>query len=287
MKLYNKEHTPLILIMLLCSLLIIASNYIFIKKVTVDIGKQMTQNEYDKIWWKDNYNIMKELQKEEVLNYIDKLKKESPDLIYKMRQNAIIKENSDKKILSWEAVNELKNNTYIKSNSGAKVSIIEFSDMECPFCIEYHNSKTINNVLEKYKETNYIYKNFPLPIHKNAWSEALAAKCVEKVSDWEKYLEFIDTIFSDTKGWWEWYSLENIKSLLTKLKIDETKFNECYSNKENDSLVKKEFEQWLKLGIKSTPTSIIVNNHTWEYNILSWNIAPEELEGAIENFLNN
>jgi hypothetical protein len=60
---------------------------------------------------------MKELQKEEVLNYIDKLKKESPDLIYKMRQNAIIKENSDKKILSWEAMNELKNNTYIKSNS--------------------------------------------------------------------------------------------------------------------------------------------------------------------------
>jgi len=287
MKLYNKEHTPLILIMLLCALLVISSNYIFIKRVAGDIQKQMIQNEYDKIWWKDNYNIMKELQKEEVLNYIDKLKKESPDLIYKMRQNAIIKENSDKKILSWEAMNEIKNNTYIKSNSGAKVSIIEFSDMECPFCIEYHNSKTINNALEKYKETNYIYKNFPLPTHKNAGAEALAAKCVEKVSDWEKYLEFVDNVFGSGSVWWEWYSLDKLKSLVTKLKVDETKFNECYSNSENNTLVKKEFEQWLKLGINSTPASVIINNHTWEYTVLSWNITQKELESEIESFLNN
>lgn len=286
MKLYNKEHTPLILIMLLCALLVIATNYIFIKRVTVDVQKQMTQNEYDKIWWKDNYIIMKELQKEEVLNYINKLKNESPDLIYKMRQNAIIKENSDKKILSWEAMNELKSNTYIKSNSGAKVSIMEFSDMECPFCIEYHNSKTINNALEKYKETNYIYKNFPLPAHKNAQALSLAAKCIEKVSDWKKYLEFIDSIFTGAFGW-EWFSIDKIKPVIKKLEIDEAIFDKCYSDTENNSLVKKEFEQWLKLGINSTPTSVIVNNHTWEYTILSWNIVPKDLESAIENFLNN
>jgi hypothetical protein len=49
MKLYNKEHTPLILIMLLCALLVISSNYIFIKRVAGDVQKQMIQNEYDKI----------------------------------------------------------------------------------------------------------------------------------------------------------------------------------------------------------------------------------------------
>jgi protein-disulfide isomerase len=110
---------------------------------------------------------------------------------------------------------------------------------------------------------------------------------VEKVSDWEKYLEFVDNVFGSGSVWWEWYSLDKLKSLVTKLKVDETRFNECYNNTENNTLVKKEFEQWLKLGINSTPASVIINNHTWEYTVLSWNITQKELESAVENFLNN
>jgi hypothetical protein len=57
---------------------------------------------------------MKELQKEEILNYINKLKQENPEIIYKMRQNALAKNSEAIRALSWDAVQELKNGAYIK-----------------------------------------------------------------------------------------------------------------------------------------------------------------------------
>lgn len=286
MKIYNNEQFSTILILLLCSVLIVSTNYIFTKQITRDVQKQLTQNEYDNIWWKDNYTILKELQKQEMLTYIDKLKQENPELIYKMRQNALAKESEDRKMLTWEAVKDLKENAYVKWNSGATVTIIEFSDMECPFCIAYHNGNAINRVMEKYKDTNYIFKNFPLPTHKKSWQESLAAKCVEKIGTGEKYGEFVNMIFSGSTVWEGGFNLDTMPSLITTLWVNEADFNTCYKNEENATMIKKEFEQWLKLGINSTPSTVIVNNKTGEYKILTGNIAEKDLEKAVTEFLN-
>ncbi|MFC1797750.1 DsbA family protein [Patescibacteria group bacterium] len=79
------------------------------------------------------------------------------------------------------------------------VSIIEFSDMECPYCITQHKKEINKDLLENHSDkVNYSFKNFPLPAHKNANIEAQAAKCVEKLESGEKYLEYIENIFNTT-----------------------------------------------------------------------------------------
>ena len=289
MKIHNPRSLPKLLILLLCTALIIFTNYTFIKKATLDIKLEMIKKEYINIWWKDNYMILKELQKEEMLNYLNKLKTEQPELIYKLRQRAIINEEENKQILTWEVIKELKESSYIKWNSEALISIIEFSDMECSYCIESHNNGTINKVLEKYeKNINYSFKNIPWPKHPNARKIAKAAKCVEKISSWEKYLEFIDLIFKNMNN--NWYNIEfidsildnnnnlfninNIPNMVNEIWIHTEKFNKCYLSKDNKYLVENEILQWKKLQITYTPSFVIINNLTWEYKILTW-IAEE------------
>ena len=199
MKTYNPKNFPKLLILLLCTALIIFTNYIFIIKATLDIKNELIEREYKNIWWKENYMILKELQKEEMLNYLNRLKSEQPELIYKLRQKAFLGEKEENnQALTWETMKELKESSYIKWNSWAILSIIEFSDMECSYCIDSHNDWVVNKILENNKNNiNYSFKNFPLKKHENGKKQAKAAKCVEKLSSWEKYLEFINNIFSN------------------------------------------------------------------------------------------
>jgi protein-disulfide isomerase len=284
MKINDNKHLPLIIIMILNSILIISVNFIVTRQIVNDVQEKIKQNEYEKIWGKDNYTILKELQKEEALNYVNKLKKEDPALIYKMRQNAIIKESADKKLLNWEWLNELKGNSYMTWSTWSTVSILEFSDMECSFCKDYHNSKTIQWILASGTGVNYEFKNFPLPTHKNSSQESIYAKCVEKLSDWDKYLSFIDMMFSKPITDEKWINEELLSKTIEWLWIDQDKFKECAADPEIGNLVKKEFEQGLNLWIKSTPTSVIIDNDTWEYEMLVWNVTAEELKGIIAKY---
>ncbi|EKE27727.1 MAG: DSBA oxidoreductase [uncultured bacterium (gcode 4)] len=282
----DKSHLPIIVIMLLSSALIITTNYFMTKQIVFDVQQKIIENEYEKIWWKDNYNILKEIQKDEILNYVNKLKQENPELIYKMRQNAEIKESPEKKLLSWEAFKNIKWNAYVQWNSGAAITIMEYSDMECPFCKDFHNNKTLKQFIEKSEDTNYIFKNFPIPTHKYASQMAFYAKCGEKIGGWEKYLESIDKLFlldilSETGS-----ITGKIRENILKAGIDEKQFDECTNDKENEILVKKEFEEWLNLWINSTPTSIIINNMNWEYISLAWVVAEDDIKLAINSLLN-
>lgn len=197
-----------------------------------------------------------------------------------IKQNKI--ENSNNKVIDVNSLNDLKKNASIKWNSWATLSIIEFSDLECPYCIIQHNSWTYNKILENNKDDiNFIFKNFPLPSHKNASKEAEAGKCVEKIAWSDKYFEFVDNIFSTTKWGWEGYNLEELPTLAEKIGLDKNTFNECYLSWTTLKQVEKEFVQARLLWINSAPTTLIINNETWEYKIISWVVDNATLEKSI------
>lgn len=277
----------MISIIFISTISIIYTNYIFSKQTILKINDQIMENEYKKIWWKDNYEILRELQKQEMISYIEKLKQEKPELIEELKQKANQEKlESNYKILAPEFINELKNNTFIKWGTWSLVTIIEFSDLECPYCIDYHKKNISNQILEKYpNKINYIFKNFPLPAHKNAQKESEAALCIKNLSSWTKYLEFINEIFNTTKGWWEWFDLNNLNLTVEKIWINKTDFEKCYNNWTYTKDVEVEFTQWLKLWINSVPSNIIINNKTWEYMLLPEVPEEADFEKVIEEFL--
>lgn len=275
------RNSLLMIIIILCTLTVIWTNYIFSQSIITDINNNLLENEYKKIWGKENYMILQEIQKREIIWYIETIKKEQPELI-----NEILKKDDELrnkyKILNKEIIDDLKKDTFILWSTWALVSIISFSDMECPFCIEQNKKWTIKTAMENnIEKVNYMYKNFPLPTHKNAQIEAEAAKCVEKIAGWEKYLEYIDAIFNVTKWGWEWYKIEDLPKLAAELMVDENQFNICLWEYETKEVVKKEFIQWRMLWIEAIPSNLIINNETWEYVIISEETSLDDIEDII------
>jgi len=275
------RNSMLMIILILCTITIIWTNYLFSKQTVINLNNTLTENEYIKIWWKENYVLLQEIQKREIMTYLNKIRTEQPDLV-----NEILisnKEWENYKILSDIIINDLKKDVYIKGKTDATYSIIDFSDFECTFCIKEHNEQNISKVAEwEDSDINYVFKNFPLPVHKNSQMEAEASKCVEKIAGWEKYIEFVNGIFSKTKWGWEWFSLEDLNNLAKKLEINTDKFNSCLKAWETKEIVAREFEQWAMIWVKSVPSKLIINNKTWRYKLITEAMDASQLDWIIE-----
>lgn len=288
MKTSAKRNSILMLVILLCTITIILTNYIFTKDIINSMNETLIEIEYKKIWWKENYLIMQEIQKREILWYIDIIKKEQPELIKEILNKQSIDNNkTEYKILNENIIKDLKKSTSIVWNSWALISIIEFSDLECPFCIIQHIEWNNTKILEKFENNvNYIFKNFPLPTHKNAKIEAQAVKCIENLEWWDKYHKYIDSIFNNTKWGWEWLKQEKLINLTDDFIINKENFEQCLKNWDTKEQVEKEFKQWIMLWINSVPSTVVINNKTWKYTIISEAIKYEELENIVNNIIN-
>lgn len=89
-------------------------------------------------------------------------------------------------------------NSSVRGKAGAPVTIVEFSDFQCPFCSRAH--PTVKQVLESYGDkVTFVYKHFPLiSIHPRAQKSAEAAECAK---DQGKFWEFHDQLFENQTDW--------------------------------------------------------------------------------------
>jgi protein-disulfide isomerase len=133
----------------------------------------------------------------------------------------------------------------------APITIIEFSDYECPYCQKWH-IEVLPRLIEKYgDQMRLVYRDFPLVgMHSNAAPAAEAANCA---GDQDKYWEFQELLFNGemalTRKTYEAYAQQ------LKLKTDE--FNECLDDRRYQQEVEADYNYAGKLGVQSTPTFFI------------------------------
>jgi protein-disulfide isomerase len=78
----------------------------------------------------------------------------------------------------------------------AEVVIVEYSDLECPYCARFH--KTVHEVVESYSgKVAWVYRHYPIPeLHQNAVNKSLASECVASIGGEESFWKFIDSIYT-------------------------------------------------------------------------------------------
>mgnify|MGYP001942319232 CR=1 FL=1 len=186
-------------------------------------------------------------------------------------------------LLDIEKLNSIKKESYIKWNTDAKVTWIEYSDLECPYCAKLHNSDTPKELQEKYNDTmNIAFNHFPLTqIHKNAqiWAEILECVWEEKWSD--TFYTLMETAFAEEKS-----TKSFLISEAVKLWANEENLNKCLDEWRYTDKVTNQMNTWnATFGVTGTPWNVLINNETWEYEVISWAYPTDAFETIIDKLL--
>lgn len=143
----------------------------------------------------------------------------------------------------------------VKGDEDADVTIVEFSDFECPFCGSFYND-TLPQIISEYIDTGMVkmyYRHYPLSFHPKAVPLALASECA---NDQDKFWEMHDKIF-DNNATISSVTDETIKGWVTELGMNTGEFNECYDSKEHQAKVDEDFAAGQAAGVSGTPTFYI------------------------------
>ena len=139
----------------------------------------------------------------------------------------------------------------------APVTIIEFSDFQCPYCERFY-SQTFEQLKTNYIDTGkvrFVFKDFPLSFHEKAMPAALAAECAGEQG---KYWEMHDKLFGEQQRWVKSDKPNDVfKEFAKELGVDTDKFNECLDSQKYLAEIREDQQEGLAAGVQGTPAFFI------------------------------
>jgi protein-disulfide isomerase len=132
---------------------------------------------------------------------------------------------------------------------GAPITIVEFSDFECPYCSRAE--EVVSEVVRVYGDKiRVVYRDLPLPMHPNAAKAAEAAHCAGEQG---KYWEMHAKLFSNQRA----LDVASLKGYAKDLKLDQAKFDKCLDSGATAALVEEGRKAGNELGINGTPAFFV------------------------------
>ncbi|MFO0577811.1 MAG: thioredoxin domain-containing protein [Polyangia bacterium] len=133
--------------------------------------------------------------------------------------------------------------------ANAKVTIVEFSDFQCPFCSKA--KKTVDEVMAKYDgKVRLVFRDFPLDFHDKAQKASEAGQCA---NDQGKFWAMHDWMFDNQQN----LDVEALKGAAKTLGLDSAKFDECLTSGKHAEVVKKNMKAGQEAGVRGTPAFFI------------------------------
>jgi protein-disulfide isomerase len=134
----------------------------------------------------------------------------------------------------------------------AKVTIVEFSDFQCPFCQK--GEKIIKDLKKKYgNKVKIAFKQFPLPFHSNAKGAAEAALCAKSLGGNDKFWLLHDVMFGNQDK----LDKTSLLDAAVKLGLKKQDFEKCINSGKFTAKVESEMAEGKSVGVKSTPTFFV------------------------------
>jgi len=174
---------------------------------------------------------------------------------------------------------------HIYGNPNAPVSLIEYSDFECPFCKRFH--ATAKEIIDIYGgKVNWVYRHFPLPIHNpGAQIEAEASECVNELGGNEAFWKFTDAIYARTQSNGNGFPVTQLVPLGKEIGLDEKQIQECLSSGKGTARVQEDIDEANQIGITGTPANILLKNDTGEVALKSGALPVDAFKADIDRML--
>lgn len=148
---------------------------------------------------------------------------------------------------------------HIRGASDAKVLLIEYSDMECPFCKRFHETM-IQTMDEFGGQVAWVYRHFPLDfLHTQARTEAMASECAAELGGNDGFWNLVDKIYETTTSN-DGLDLDTLPGLAAQVGLDEGAFQTCLDSEGYADRVESDYQGGIGAGVTGTPASFIVND---------------------------
>src|SRR3989338_2262498 len=156
-----------------------------------------------------------------------------------------------------EAVRALAEADHVLGNPSAPVKIIEYSDLECPFCSRFHESmKQVMDEFGKDGKIAWVYRHFPLEqIHSNARPGANGAECANELGGTQAFCDFVDAVFARQE---EGLGGSLFLQVAGDIGLDQNAFSSCVSSGKHNDTIDVDMENAIASGGQGTPYSIII-----------------------------
>ncbi len=161
---------------------------------------------------------------------------------------------------------------HIRGDAGALISVIEYSDFECPFCQRHH--PTMQAMMEEVDDVNWVYRHYPLSFHPNAQKAAEASECAAEQG---KFWEYADILFE--KG----SDNTQLVTYAEELDLDKDEFETCLSSGKFNEKIADQMSKGSAAGVSGTPGNIVINNETGEARLISGAQGLEAFKATIED----
>lgn len=140
---------------------------------------------------------------------------------------------------------------YVRGNKDAAITLIEYSDFECPFCGQFHT--TVQQVIQDYpNDVKIVYRHFPLSFHPEAEPAALAAECAGEQG---KFWEFHDELFENQSQLGSAFYTQTA----SKLGLNAGKFQDCVSSGKYLTKIQTQAQEGGAAGVTGTPGSFLIS----------------------------
>ena len=150
----------------------------------------------------------------------------------------------------------LKSDDHIRGDAKAPITLVEYSDLECPFCKRFHPD--MQRLMQEYAgKVAWVYRHFPLSFHQNAQKEAEATECAGKLGGNDKFWAYTDKIFERTTSNGTGFALTALVPLAQELGLNEAKFKACLESGEFAAHVQTDIQEGTSFGVNGTPTTFV------------------------------
>lgn len=172
---------------------------------------------------------------------------------------------------------------HLLGNPKAPIVIVEYSDIECPFCKQYHN--TLHLLLNEYEEGGKVawaYRHFP--VHNNSAKEAEAAECAAELGGNSAFWNYLDKIFEMTPSN-DGLDLAKLPEIAQSVGLNVTSFNTCLSSGKHAARVAAHFQDMKDNAVRGTPYAAIFAKGELVHEVREGAVPYDYLKAIIDDVL--
>lgn len=182
------------------------------------------------------------------------------------------------------ALTPVDDSDYIRGNADAKVVLVEYSDLECPFCARFH--PTLEQVMDEYgDDVAWVYRHYPLSFHPNAQKAAEGAECVAKQLGNDGFWKYADALFEKNTANGGSLTPADITASATTAGANMGDFQSCLDNGEMASVVSTELAEGSTAGVNGTPGTFVVVDGV-AVDFIGGALPFESVKATVDQYLN-